>query len=312
MSGFIYPSYILSEDRKTLLKELQNGVYKDLVKTIALDDHEIIEIFIDNLLQDLFYDDNLQVSTLSNVDKLYMLLCVRAYCIGSQIVFATKVPKKDSEGKREEVKVEVPLNLNEVLNRLGNYPIQHTYEFEQNGITVKGTLPKRFYYEHVIDVAADSLNCIQTSNKTTNLFQFPLNEKKEILGSLPSTILPKILEFLKEQEDIIVQDPLIKFNSSIELPFGNKLDLQLYNGTVGEIVKMLFNTDLKELYTTEYTLMRRFKFTFSAIEQCTPAELNVYYEIIHKDLEREKKEQEEQQRGSGGGMFAPPQNLPAG
>ena len=49
-------------------------------------------------------------------------------------------------------------------------------------------------------------------------------------------------------------------------------------------IKMLFNTNLKELYSTEYTLMRRFKFTFNAIEQCTPAELNVYYEIIHKDL----------------------------
>ena len=75
---------------------------------------------------------------------------------------------------------------------------------------------------------------------------------------------------------------------------------------------MLFNTNLKDLYTTEYTLMRRFKFTYSAIEQCTPAELNVYYEIIHKDLEREKKEQEEQERSSGRNYEGPPKNLPPG
>ena len=98
MSRFIYPSYILSEDRKTLLKELTNGLYKDLVKVIALDDSDIIELFIDDMLQDLFYESKLQVSTLTNIDKLYMLLCIRSYCIGSQIVFSTKVPRENSKG----------------------------------------------------------------------------------------------------------------------------------------------------------------------------------------------------------------------
>ena len=311
MSAFLYPSYILSEDRKTLLKELTNSAYKVFVKTIAIEDNDILELFIDDLLQDLFQDKNLSVKTLTNVDKLYMLLCIRSYCIGPQITFSTKVKKEKPSGKIEEAKVEVPLDLNEVLNRLGNYPIEHIYSFTVSGITVTGTLPKRFYYDHILDVVSDSLSCIQTKNKTTNLYEFTYDERRKILNSLPSDILPKIIDFLKRQEDIIKGDPLIKFNTDMDLPFGKQLDLQLYNGTVGEIIKMLFNTNLKELYSTEYTLMRRFKFTFNAIEQCTPAELNVYYEIIHKDLEREKKEQEQQDK-SGGGLPIGPKNLPPG
>ena len=109
---------------------------------------------------------------------------------------------------------------------------------------------------------------------------------------------------------MIKDNPLINFKTNMELKFGNTLDLQLYNCAVSEIIKMLFNSDLKELYTNEYTLNRRFKFTFNAIQQCTPQELNVYYEIIHKDLEREKKEQDEQEKGYGSGDFmAPPKNL---
>jgi len=312
VSRFIYPSYILSEDRKTLLKELTNGTYKDLVKVIALDDSDIIELFIDDMLQDLFYESDLQVSTLTNIDKLYMLLCIRSYCIGPQIIFSTKVSKKNSKGKVEEAKVDVPLNLNEVMNRLGNYPIEHVYSFEQAGLVVSGTLPRKFYYADIMDVAADSLSSIRTTDKQTDLYELSLPQRTKVLNSLPSGILPNIINFLTDQEGIIKEDPLIKFNSSMELPFGNQLDLQLYNGTVGEIIKMMFNTNLKELYSNEYTLMRRFKFTFNAIEQCTPQELNVYYEIIHNDLEREKKEQEEQQRGTGGDFMAPPKNLPPG
>ena len=47
----------------------------------------------------------------------------------------------DKKGKAEEAKVDVPLNLNEVMNRLGNYPIEHVYSFEQAGLVVNGTLP---------------------------------------------------------------------------------------------------------------------------------------------------------------------------
>ena len=228
----------------------------------------------------------------------------------SKIIFSTKVPRTSPDGKREEAKVDVPLDLNEVLNRLGNYPVDHLYSFKESGITVNGSLPKKFYYGNIIDVAADSLTSVETDNKKTDLYHLSIDERIQIMNTLPSTLLPKIIDFLTRQEKVIKEDPLIKFNSSIELPFGNELDLQLYNGTVGEIIKMLFNTNLKELYTNEYTLMRRFKFTFNAVESCTPQELNVYYEIIHKDLEREKKEQEEQGKGYDGNFMAPPKNLP--
>jgi len=289
---------------------MSNVWYKDLVKTIAIEDNEIFEMFIDDMLQNLFHEKDLRINTLTNVDKLYMLLCIRSYCIGTSIVFTTKVPREDDEGKKEDVKVDVPLSLNEVLNRLGNYPIEHVYTFEENGIIVKGTLPKKFYYTDILQVAADSLTSVKTAGNSIDITNFSIDERINILNTLPSSLFPKISEFLKAQEDIIKDDPLINFRTNMELPFGNTLDLQLYNGAVGEIIKMLFNTDLKELYTNEYTLMRRFKFTFNAIQQCTPQELNVYYEIIHKDLEREKKEQDEQEKGYGSGDFmAPPKNL---
>ena len=307
MSQFIYPSYILSEDRKIFLLELTNSIYKKFVKTLTISDNEGTGMFVDNLLSDLFYDKSVNVNTLTNVDKLYMLICIRAYCIGSSITFNTEVPNEMDETKKSKAKIVV--DLNEVLNRLGNYDIAHSYKFEHRGITVEGALPRKLYYDNIIEVVADTLSTITTNNKVVDVYQVDLPDRVKILGTLPSDILPRIIEFLQVQEEVLKDDPLIVFNTAKELPFDKQLGLQLYNGTIGEIIKILFNTNMKDLYTTEYTLMRRFKFTHSAIESCTPAELGVYYEIIHRDLEREKKEMDEQQRGGGDNIAMPPKNL---
>ena len=308
MSQFIYPSYILSEDRKIFLLELTNSIYKKFVKTLTIGDNECFGMFVDNLLSDLFYDKSLTVNSLTNVDKLYMLICVRAYCIGSTITFNTEVPN-EKEKEKKKTKAKITIDLNEVLNRLGNYDIVHSYKFEDRGITVEGALPRKLYYDNIMEVAADTLSTITTNKKAVNVYQVDLADRIKILGTLPSAILPRIIDFLQTQEQVLKNDPLIVFNTTKELPFDKQLGLQLYNGTIGEIVKILFNTNMKDLYTTEYTLMRRFKFTYSAIESCTPAELGVYYEIIHRDLEREKKEMEEQQRSGGNNLAAPPKNL---
>ena len=73
----------------------------------------------------------------------------------------------------------------------------------------------------------------------------------------------------------------------------------------------MFNSELREFYNNEYVLMRRFKFSYEAIANSTPAELNVYYDIIGKDLEREKKEMEQQENSASTGGVMPPKNLPA-
>ena len=307
MSQFIYPSYILSEDRKVFLLELTNSIYKKFVKTLTISDNEGTGIFVDNLLGDLFYDKSLNVNSLTNVDKLYMLICIRAYCIGSTITFNTEILNEKDKAKKS--KASITIDLNEVLNRLGNYDIAHSYKFEDRGITVTGALPRKLYYGDIMEVAADTLSTITTNSKAVDVYQLELADRVKILGTLPSAMLPRIIDFLQTQEQVLEDDPLIVFNTTKELPFDKELGLRLYNGAICEIIKLLFNTNMKDLYTTEYTLMRRFKFTHSAIESCTPAELGVYYEIIHRDLEREKKEMEEQQRGGGDNLTAPPKNL---
>jgi len=297
------------------MRELTNRQYKAMIKCISTEDNDILEIFIDNLLGDLLYEETLDIKSLTNIDKLYMLLCVRSYCIGTTAVFHMKVNTDDMSGdekhEQKKAQVEMAINMNEVLNRLGNYPIHHKFTFCESGLTVNGTLPKKMYYNDVIDVAVDTLVNVQFENKTINLLDVPNNQRKKILYSLPSSILPKIINFLEEQGKLIKDDPIIKFRAptKAKLPFDDKVELHMYNGSIGETIKLLFGTSLKELYNTDYMLMRRFKFTYSAIEQSTPAELTVYYEVIQKDLERERKEQEAQNKAGSADMTGPPKNL---
>ena len=62
---------------------------------------------------------------------------------------------------------------------------------------------------------------------------------------------------------------------------------------------------MRDFYSTEYTLVKRFKFTHAAIEKLTPAEINVYYDIISQDIKREEDEQKKQDHLNKGGAGGP-------
>ena len=50
-----------------------------------------------------------------------------------------------------------------------------------------------------------------------DITNFSINERINILNTLPSSLFPKIAEFLKAQEEIIKDDPLINFRTNMEL-----------------------------------------------------------------------------------------------
>ena len=303
MSEFLYPISVLSQDKTYLFREFTHLQYKNFTKTILDEDKNALERFINTLIDDLS-EDCLDTTTLNVLDKFYIMLVIRARCISPEIIFQSEV-----EGENEEkTKVSIPVKINDMLQKIGEYELEYTFEFNDGAISVKGSLPKRLYYTDVYDVAAECIDTIMFGNKTIHITNLQTEEKKSILSQLPSAVLPEVVKFIQRQDEIVRSDPLLKFDTDLNLPFGVKFELHLYDGTIPEFIRVIYNANLKDFYKHEYTLMRRFKFDFEAVTSSTPAELNLYYSIISKDLEREKKEMQERDHQSGGGV-APPQNL---
>jgi hypothetical protein len=291
VSEFVFPINIFSRDIPQNFREFKNKHYKDMIKTILCEDNSVFERFIDNLIKELCADEDFNIDILTGIDKLYIMLIQRAQCVSTEITFTSETVDE------EKAKVQIPVSMADIIETLGGYEIQYTYEITDGHMIVNGTLPKGLYYDDVYDVAADTLSTITFNSTVTVLTKLDLEKKRGVLSTLPSFVLPEILRYIQKQDDIVKEKPIISINTQKKLPFNTKFDMHLYNGTIPEIIKMLYNTPLKEFYNNEYILMRRFKFSYDTIANCTPLELAMYYDIIHSDIEREKSEHDQQSRG---------------
>ena len=195
-----------------------------------------------------------------------------------------------------------------MIQTLINLEVNHTFKFTDNNIIIKGTLPKSFYFTEIFDIAADCIDEIKFKDKYICLVDFNIDDKKEILTKLPSFILPNIIEYLQTQDQTVKQCSLISLTTQKAIPFTQNFNINMFDGSMGEIIKILYNMQLNDFYNNEYTLMRRFKFGYDAIMDSTPGELAVFYDIINRDLEKEKK-QMDQQNNPGG--ISIPTNSPA-
>ena len=75
------------------------------------------------------------------------------------------------------------------------------------------------------------------------------------------------------------------------------MHLSFINRSIAEIIRLFFNTDLKQFYETEYTLIKHFNFTHESINSCAPAELMLYYNIINEEIKKQKEEEQKQTSG---------------
>ena len=164
MSEFIYPVTVLSQDKAYLFRELKHKQYKALTKVILDDDKPAFELFIDSLIDELSADD-LDTGTLNVVDKFYILMVVRARCISPEITFVSEVDAPD-DMKEDKIKIKIPISINDLLQRIGEFDLQYTFQYTDKRITVNGSLPKRFYFSDIFAVAAE---CVDTSEFGDNV-----------------------------------------------------------------------------------------------------------------------------------------------
>lgn len=299
MSKFLYPVDILSRDKTYYFKEFTTKNHKDFVKVILNENKNIFQILIDDLLTELCTSD-LDISLLTNIDKLYALLCIRAYNISPEITLVTETDEPD------KAKISINVNINDILQAVIDMNFDFNYVITDNIIKVTGTIPKKLFFDDISDAVCDTIDTIQFKDQVIEITNANIQEKTNIVNTLPSFVFPKILEFLQTQEKKLKSTPILTLDTNKKIITDKEIFISLLNGSMADVIRIMFNTDLRDLYTNEYTLIRKFKFSYDHLSTITPAEMGMYCDIISKDLEREKREAEERDQNQGHSMNMPP------
>ena len=304
MSEFVYKIDILSENRVELFREFTNKHYKDFVKVIVNEDKDIFERFVDNIISELCIG-KINVQKLTSLEKMYIMVVLRAYNISPGISFTTETDETTEEGK--PVMLNINISVVEIAQKIENIPVTPNFKIQSGDVVVNGSLPKKFYYTDPQLAVADCItDIILPTGKVIDLSPLELHQKQEILDTLPSHVLPSVFEFLTKQEEAVKKEPLLVIDTDKNINTDKETHIALFNGSMAEIIKLLYRVNLKEFYVNEYSLIKKFKFSYDQLQRITPGELAVYTEVIQEDMKREKQEMEKQ-RHEQNQVFLPPQ-----
>lgn len=303
MDSFLYAITIPSSKEVVYFREFTNKHFKAFIKTLLNNDHTLCRMFIDSLITDLAYTP-IQVSRLSIIDKLVIMLTIRAYNISPNVQLQTKL--KDSDDK-----INFDIDVNEILNTVRQFEVDNTFQVrDATGLIVNGTLPGDLYCNSVFDVVSSCIHTIELptegSNRVIDVSILDSKERAYIISKLTSDVFAQIYSYLTQQDKKFDQVPLIQLDIDADTALSDtKINLSVLNKSAAEVIKLVYEVGLREFYTTEYTLMRRFKFSTEVINNSTPAEIGLYHNIIAEDLKREKEDMEKEQNQPQGQTITP-------
>ena len=292
MPSFVHTIRLYDRNIRVKCKELDFLSYKNLTKTIYTNDSEAINSYIDQVLQDLVV--NADISKLDIIDKFIILGHIREVGISSEFQLSAVCEKTEKE-------YTIKIDLQKVLEQLNKVNLEKSYQSKAAGITVNFQLPNSFNATTLSDVVAACIHSVVNKNgdeiKITDYA-----DRSQILEKLPVTVLSDFQKFLKREDEKLNKLSIFKYRSphSDDSPI-NTYKFSFFDTSMTELLKLLFQEDLLQMYEFEYDMYTVCKVPYEVVKNSSFSELQVLYNI---EARRQKETQE--QPGTPEGAFPTP------
>ncbi len=274
---FCYQVY-LDEHRYVFLQDLSFSLYKEFLKVILDYNLPVVNFFIDEVLRACFVKGNFDFdpSELDIIDKSILLLSIKSYSVASDVKF--KVTCSETEKTFDFV-----VYINDLIDFLRNANIQKRFSVEDNIMSLSFKLPTTFKKHAPGDLIAHYIESI--TYKDTIIKDFT---GTDFISKLPVSVVSKFNAIFNEQNDRLLSAPIISYRSPFVEGDGiTDLFVSLLDDSLLSTIKLIFETDLLDLYETEYFLIKDYNFTQDLFESKSPADIFAYIAIIGKYKEEE-------------------------
>lgn len=298
---FTYRIYLPTLEKYSYFKELKSIQYLTLCKLIQNADNTPVERFLTDVIKTSAQDKAI-IPKLTRIDKLCILLNIRIMSISETLDLTVNPPQTDE-------KISIKCDLYDVLDKVTNFKFDYQKEIRiSDECTIQTVIPTSLVSSDDVDIISASLKMIKIGGNKYNLEKYEKKHKTKILESLSSDIVHKLTESLKESNDNYNID-IISYRVPGE-PEDNKYTLQLYNSSVFEFIKLIYNGNIEDQYYLRYILAKRLHFHTDYIDNRSPMDLTTYINFYKKELAEEKKQAEKQNQQPSMGL--PPQNFGGG
>lgn len=278
MHKFAYTAYLPGIDASVKLTELPFPSYKQLVKTILNDNDSCIIDAFDEIITDC---SKQPAGTLTFLDKLIVLLMIRAVCIGPVLELTITHPNT-------EQKYNLTFNISDIIERLSSIPnISELRHVEKTYDTLQLTygIPTQFYFSNKDEFITSAIKKIVINEQDVT------DIKQTIIGSLPLCVYKDITEYTNKLQSNISNITLLSVKmDSQEQEMNIQITPDIFNDSSLEFLKLCFKRDLSSLYDLEYSLTTDLGLPYALVTDSTFAELTVYINIYNEAQKRKEKE----------------------
>jgi len=293
MVKFLYSVDLPVSEKTVQLTELSFTELKDLVKNIANANNNIILTAFNNIIDTHCTED---ISNLTIIDKLYVLLTIRAVCLSEalELIITCPVTKQQFNGV---------ININDVLSKLRNNCLKEKTVSYSNNLDITYSLPTSLYINRdIIDASETVINSISLNNQSF------YDITAEIVNKLPAVVLNDIKAYANEVFYYLNNLELINLSS----PYSSAeegvtiLTANVFNDSVIEFLKLCFNRDLMYFYKIEYFLMKQFRMSYEHMSKLTPMEINVYVNLFKEEQAEQEKDEKQSNSSSNNPLIGNP------
>jgi hypothetical protein len=260
-----YESPVLKKSFK--IKELTFGQFRDLNKYILSNNNIFIESFFDEILTNNLEQKDL-LKQLCNYDKFCILVLLRTVNISPEL----EIFEKNKNFK-------VPLK--DFLNKCLNFTHDTTKNIEHDNIKIKLELPASFVINNLLDLTDMVVKRVEIDNSILNFNEIESELKKEIIETLPANIIFDIKKFYENLVNVFSE-------LSFTLPSINEtINLNPFDSSLLEILKLLFRANLKNIYEMQYFMVSKMYYTPEYIDNNTFVENVLLLRLFEDELKKQ-------------------------
>lgn len=275
-------------------KELTLNQYRQLLKCFIGDEIDSRFIFsnTNNILQTLTKLSEKEIKELSFVDYFLLLFNIRQISIGdivSLYVF-------DNEQKQLKVELRIQNLINEIknnkLNELLHWEVTDIGEIYYRLPTVE----EIHYLENTTNSSIYTffLQKIKFSNTEINLENFSFEERERIVQKIPVKAMTCLTK--RTQELINHFNNLNLLKSINNETFDKVLPFTLNSEILGFVYKLVYNTNLENIYDCMFALAKAANFSCEFLDNCSPGEFYLFVKKLEQ-LNAQQQQASNEQSG---------------
>ena len=289
---FKYNTYIPSTDQFKLTKQLRTREYIELLKYITNNDQVALSKAYDELIQE--HVDGVDINALTRVDKFFILITIRAICVGPVLSM-----------KFEDEKTKKPytshVELFPMLQRIADIEGIFRQEVKiNNDLSVCLSVPAELYVHEGVDMIANCITGITVNQTKHDLTDYEVQERVELIDALPGNLFKKLQEFIQSNIEKYSTVDLFKKINPHDLTDKQIYKVNLFDASMFDFINISYNESLNYIRDVFYILQRRCNFNTDYLLDCTFAEVRMYVDLYEEEIKQQEKEQQKNKNAQAG------------